>query len=38
MHKAIRPYSLHNLQVLFSGWFVYAILYVSQVQSWNMPR
>jgi hypothetical protein len=32
MQKAISPYSLHNLQIFFSGLFICAILYVSQDQ------
>jgi hypothetical protein len=32
MHKAIRPYSLHNHQIFFPGLFLCAVLYVSQVQ------
>jgi hypothetical protein len=32
MHKAIRLYSVHNLQIFYPGLFICAILYVSQVQ------
>jgi hypothetical protein len=30
--KAIRPYSLHNLQIFFPGLFMRAVFYISQVQ------
>jgi hypothetical protein len=32
MHKAIRPYLLHNLQIFFPGLFIRAVFYISQVQ------
>jgi hypothetical protein len=32
MHKAIRPYLLHNLQIFFPGLFICAVFYISQVQ------